>query len=837
MVIRMPRLCPLTVANLALALSLSAAEAWGQVAAGTLVDDATKRPIPTTFVLLLNREGVEIARSLTDSSGQFALMAAGPGTYRLRAEQIGRTFTSSDEVPIGPQGRRGISYPARSEAVPLSQLPAAVPEVCDIDENAMAHLAWREVAKALRATMWTGARAGLSYRVRVFERAVGLDRLTVHRQRDSLIPETLEIPFASDARAAELGFVRQADSGWVYHATGPADLLHSSFPGSHCFGVRHDVETGTVGITFRPRDNVIVGPSDLAGTAWLDARSGWLRAIDYHYPGDPSRSDIEQPAGGRLTFRHIGSGLTILAEWNLVMPTMTTPDSLGRRTPVGFEEIGAAVLYAGPRESDTPLYVNDAVTTVRGTVFDSTQNAPLAHAVVALPGTNLWSVTDDDGSYFIAGYLDGVYRVVFGSGRLDSLGFVSHGQEVVLTSGSAVTRDLHVPSLAGILADRCGGWMPDPRRRVLVGVVRSETDGSPVSGAVINVRRDILPGDLERFTREQFNSDGVSDSLGTFALCDVPVGETIIVSAIARDRASAFIPVRFGEDNVSFGDGPSEALNVPVARLDLALMDRERWSARVGGTVTVVNSREGLEGATVMIDGTAFATRTDSLGRFMLEGVPGGRVQLLIRRFGFKPLRHEMDLEPGTLMTLSAGALGMEPGGDDVTVLDPISVEAEAVAPRSSGFEERRATGIGSFATRQQIDDWNSVLPTDVLRHMRGIRVVPNAYYGVGGDTRRYIIASSRDPGPRVTQLIRTDIERQPGAASASPGLVQVAECPVLLFIDGVYIGDSRMTDIDNIMSATNLAAVEVYSSSQVPARFSLPGATCGAVVMWTLGR
>jgi Carboxypeptidase regulatory-like domain len=815
----------------ALSLALSAPDASAQSAEGTLVDGESRRPIASTFVLLLARDGREVDRTLTDSAGHFAVMAPEPGMYRLRAERMGYVFDPSAEMPIGPDGSGDVSYTPRSARVDLSAL-AAMPPVCEVQDQSLLSAAWDEVTKALRASIWTGARSGLSYRVRVFERTVGPDRATVRHQHDSLVQATMEMPFASDNRASELGFVRPAaDSGWIYHAAGPQDLLDDGFTETHCFGVRRDREPGMVGITFGHASGAPVGPSDVAGIAWLDSSTG-LSEIEYHYPGDPSRSGSAESAGGHLTFHHLGSGLTLLSSWKLVMPTLTARDTAGQRTLSGFEEIGATLLSAA--QGDEPVYVHDAVTSVRGTVFDSTRGAPLSDGVVALAGTDVWTVTGDDGSYFLAGYLEGVYRLVYGNGRLDSLGFLSRGHALTLSHGAAIVHDLTVPSLTSILADRCADWEPDPRRRVVVGVVRAEADGTPVPGAVINVRRDNLPGEFERFISQRFDNDGVTDSLGTFALCGVPVGETIVVNAVTRDRASAFVPVRFGSNDVSFGENMIAPLEAPVARLDLELVERDRWSASVGGIVTAANSRQVIAGATVTVDGTGFSTPTDSMGRFNLTGLPAGHVQLLIRKLGFRPLRRELVITSDAVMTLSAGTLTMEPGPDDITVLDPISVEAEAAAPVTSGFEERRAMGIGSFATRAQIERWNPAVTTDILRHMRGIRVTPNAYYGVGGDTRRFIIASSRDPGMRITQLITTPIEREPGTMSGTPGVLQVAECPVLLFMDGVYVGDSRTTDIDNIMSTTNLVAVEVYSASQLPSRFALPGATCGAVVMWT---
>ncbi len=186
-------------------------------------------------------------------------------------------------------------------------------------------------------------------------------------------------------------------------------------------------------------------------------------------------------------------------------------------------------------------------------------------------------------------------------------------------------------------------------------------------------------------------------------------------------------------------------------------------------------------------------------------------------------------------MLLPPTTLRLQPLGDDVVVLEPIVVEAERMTREMVGFAERRRTGIGSFLTRLDFEGWNPTVATDVLRRMRGMRVRPNPRYGFAGDSRRWLIESRRDIGARVTRVIPgSAADRSATTLGGGGGQIMITECPVLLFIDGAYVGDSRVTDVDNMVTLMNLTAVEVYTSSQVPARFNLPGATCGVAVFWT---
>ena len=240
-----------------------------------------------------------------------------------------------------------------------------------------------------------------------------------------------------------------------------------------------------------------------------------------------------------------------------------------------------------------------------------------------------------------------------------------------------------------------------------------------------------------------------------------------------------------------------------------------------------------VPGATVSIDGTAYTTETDSTGAFLLRGTPSGEVHIAIRKLGFQMLRHTISVSPDAIAVLSSSVLRMRELNSDAYVLDPITVEARRAATHAAtGFEERRSTRMGSFVTREEFEDWNPIFATDVLRRMRGLRVVPNVYYGVNGDTRRFLIQPSRDIGQRITRTVTTNAER--AATNLGAGELEITECPVLLFLDGVYLGDSQTTNVDNVISIAALGAVEVYSPSQVPPRYSLPGSTCGVALFWT---
>ena len=201
---------------------------------------------------------------------------------------------------------------------------------------------------------------------------------------------------------------------------------------------------------------------------------------------------------------------------------------------------------------------------------------------------------------------------------------------------------------------------------------------------------------------------------------------------------------------------------------------------------------------------------------------------------GFRMLQHRVEFPDNTALALSPGTLALIPG-DTAIALDPVTISAQAIVQQLVGFEQRRNVGLGSFVDREEFVKWNPVLATDVLRHMRGLRVRANPRYGTGSDTRRWLIESSRDVGGRITRILTSNAERI-GATAGQVGSGQtlVSECPVLLFLDGMFLGDTYSNNINNIVTATNLLAVESYTPAQVPIRFAFPGSTCGVVVFWT---
>jgi hypothetical protein len=183
---------------------------------------------------------------------------------------------------------------------------------------------------------------------------------------------------------------------------------------------------------------------------------------------------------------------------------------------------------------------------------------------------------------------------------------------------------------------------------------------------------------------------------------------------------------------------------------------------------------------------------------------------LELRRIGYKPMDIDIWVERGdTLFELS---IAMEPAP---TQLDPVVVNAEAAPANRKliAFEERRRRGFGHFVTPELIEKWNPVDVVGLLQVAPGVLIYPNAAYG-SRDPRRYIVKSTR----------------------TTAGFLR-GECPMLLFLDGMYVGTTGIEDIpiEQSIPLAVVAAVEVYSgAAQIPPEFNRTGADCGVLVFWT---
>lgn len=188
--------------------------------------------------------------------------------------------------------------------------------------------------------------------------------------------------------------------------------------------------------------------------------------------------------------------------------------------------------------------------------------------------------------------------------------------------------------------------------------------------------------------------------------------------------------------------------------------------------------------------------KTDEHGRFALTDLPTGTLELSLRRLGYEPTRVTILIGQST---------------DSVRVvlrhhpLTLAAIELEERAMRQllwiEDFHRRRMIGMGTYLSREEIENRRASRTSDLLRNLPGIRFV--AMQGRTGV--RFVSAA-----------------------------IQRRDCIPMIWIDGQR---APGMEIDEIV-VTNIEGIELYNGpSTTPMRFSQSQSlrsSCGTIVIWS---
>jgi hypothetical protein len=229
--------------------------------------------------------------------------------------------------------------------------------------------------------------------------------------------------------------------------------------------------------------------------------------------------------------------------------------------------------------------------------------------------------------------------------------------------------------------------------------------------------------------------------------------------------------------------------------------------ARVPRSMLVVHvvDEQGhpLTGARVTVGGVAKGASTGSGGEATVEQIPEGLRLVEVRRQGYAPQRVATDFIRGSTLRREV-----------VMTPDPVELEGltvtswgRSVRLRNNGFYDRQRRGFGAYMTRDQIERLRPFHATDAFRYMRGFTVVTSA-------SREYVVAT-----------------RGSSAAGA---------CVPPVYVDGNRMFTRNAGDQADALESIppdNIEAIEAYQgAATVPAEYSLTGATCGVILIWTRG-
>jgi hypothetical protein len=244
-----------------------------------------------------------------------------------------------------------------------------------------------------------------------------------------------------------------------------------------------------------------------------------------------------------------------------------------------------------------------------------------------------------------------------------------------------------------------------------------------------------------------------------------------------------------------------------AAAAALVLVPAVAAAQRADSTSTLelkIHAQDGgqpLVGANVELLGLARAQNADSGGVVRFRNLPPGPMIVQVRRLGYGDERFMLNMSPRDTVSVE---VDMQAAA--VRLAEVRATAQYSSALRQTGFFERRASGIGSYAMRTEWEHRGRLEMTDIVRRMRGVRVVRTA------DGRTIIVPS------------------RPLSSLSGCGSVQ-------LYLDGNLMAfDPARDDIDKLVNLSEVEAVEVYAGpSEIPSQYNQTGSACGVVLIWRM--
>jgi hypothetical protein len=323
--------------------------------------------------------------------------------------------------------------------------------------------------------------------------------------------------------------------------------------------------------------------------------------------------------------------------------------------------------------------------------------------------------------------------------------------------------------------------------------VRHAATGEPLGGTLI-------------IFGEQGTST-VSDSQGFFAIPELPRG----THRLEADRVG--FEITDGQVQLPF-DGELIILMTPGDVEDLSV------PGRIEGVVTQ-DQGGALQNVDVTVAGQPGARGlTNAQGRFTISGVEPGSHQVRFAHLGYVERTATLVVHPARVTQVDASL------STDVIELQPIQVVVRSDYLERNGFyrRERSRTGGGRFFDSQDIEEIGATELSDVLRRVPGLRISRSGFSTVAQSRRSISWGLDTNFDPNGQGIFRQGVTRRSAGTGRPP-------CVLAVYLDGVPTFDS---DLDWI-PVSQIQAVEVYSGGiGAPIMFTVGGATCGAVAVWT---
>lgn len=216
--------------------------------------------------------------------------------------------------------------------------------------------------------------------------------------------------------------------------------------------------------------------------------------------------------------------------------------------------------------------------------------------------------------------------------------------------------------------------------------------------------------------------------------------------------------------------------------------------ATLRGRVIDSEFGQGLAGATIRIRRGPAPVTTDSLGRFVVEGLAAGATEVTIEVLGYAAGNFPVVFPPsGTVK----GDFPMDFTGHELPAV-VVEARAERLVPRYADFEQRRHRKLGAYLRWDELEKRGYSSVGDALRSVRGVRIQCNQ------QTFECFAIMVRSP-----------------------------QCQPTWWIDGIEVGSfHENTPIRDVYG------IEVYrGAGEIPGEYAGSDAACGVIVVWTKSR
>jgi hypothetical protein len=444
-------------------------------------------------------------------------------------------------------------------------------------------------------------------------------------------------------------------------------------------------------------------------------------------------------------------------------------------------------------------------------------------------------LTDSLGHFRIDSVPAGQYRIGIFHPVLDSLGMSIASPPLTVPAGKTIALAFATPSAPTIVRLTCGSAPADTAAgsgpSVLIGRVLDAETEAPVAGVLVSLSwTDMQASQATGVHRLRRVRDTTTGPTGEFRFCHLPgtlagSARTVHVGAdsggVSRQyamngRLVGFLVLHLPSNDTSARPGAPVTASVSDPSPSLAPSGHGVLTGRV------VRSDGGgpFVGAQVMVLGTGDTAVTGDSGQFTLRGLPSGSRTLEVRAVGWDPVLMPVEVSQRAPRQITV------PLATKAAVLKSVIVTGNVnAALHTIGFDTREKSGVGHFLGPQDIEKRNAFEIADLLAGMPGL---VRRYSANGND----YLAGSRSMGP-------------------------CCGC-VNYILDGMPYRELMLGDINAYLQPNQIAAVEVYQTSEQPPKFAYTppalapatappvgtmgaagngGSDCVKIIIWTKSR